>query len=139
VIAGDDGSDDATAALNVAVVIAIATGAQLTLALAISGVPGLPRPGTAERDDLIAAVEGALRERAGQVLAGGAERARVAAAIDDPALLLLRLAESGAEPPLIAVGSRGLRLLERLRLGSTSTKVLHAAHCPVLVASTRAD
>lgn len=34
---------------------------------------------------------------------------------------------------LIAGGSRGLGLLERLRLGSVSTKVLRAATGPVLV------
>lgn len=62
-----------------------------------------------------------------------ADQVGVTAAIDDPAALLLHEAESAPDPALIAVGSRGLRLLERLRLGSVSTKVLHAAHCPVLV------
>jgi nucleotide-binding universal stress UspA family protein len=37
------------------------------------------------------------------------------------------------ESALIAVGSRGLGLAKRLRLGSVSTKVLRAARGPVLV------
>jgi nucleotide-binding universal stress UspA family protein len=33
----------------------------------------------------------------------------------------------------VAVGSRGLDVTQRIRLGSVSTKVLHAAKGPVLV------
>jgi nucleotide-binding universal stress UspA family protein len=39
--------------------------------------------------------------------------------------------ELGAD--LIVVGTRNGNALERLVLGSTSTKVLHHAHCDVLV------
>ena len=49
------------------------------------------------------------------------------------AAALLRTAEEGGAPALIAVGSRGLGALDRLRLGSVSTTVLHAARGPVLV------
>jgi nucleotide-binding universal stress UspA family protein len=38
-----------------------------------------------------------------------------------------------AEQTLIGVGSRGLGAVRRMRLGSVSTKVLHAAKGPVLV------
>lgn len=139
VISGDDGSNDAVTAATIAAALAEATGAQLTLARAIPEGPGLPRPGTKQADDLIAAVEGELQERARQLVADQADQVQAVAAVDDPAALLLRLADSVPSPALIAVGSRGLRLLERLRLGSISTKVLHAAPCPVLIAPQRSE
>ena len=49
----------------------------------------------------------------------------------DPAATILREAE-GAKV-LVAVGSRGLGPVRRMRLGSVSTKVLRAAKGPVLV------
>ena len=51
----------------------------------------------------------------------------------EPATALLEAAGEGAERALLAVGSRGLDATRRLRLGSVSTKVLHAAHGPVLI------
>lgn len=54
------------------------------------------------------------------------------AVADDPAAAILEVADGPEEGPssLIVVGSRGLRAAARLRLGSTSTKLLHAAHWP---------
>jgi nucleotide-binding universal stress UspA family protein len=55
-------------------------------------------------------------------------------AAGDAAVTLLDKAREGDEArALIAVGSRGLGLARRLRLGSVSTEVLRAAQCPVLV------
>jgi nucleotide-binding universal stress UspA family protein len=55
-------------------------------------------------------------------------------AAGDAAVALLAKAREGDEArALIAVGSRGLGLTRRLRLGSVSTKVLRAARGPVLV------
>jgi len=55
-------------------------------------------------------------------------------AAGDAAVALLDKAREGDEArALIAVGSRGLGLAKRLRLGSVSTKVLRAARGPVLV------
>ncbi len=54
----------------------------------------------------------------------------------DAAVALLEAA-AGTEGPddstLVAVGSRGLGVVDRLRLGSTSTKVMRAARGPALV------
>ena len=41
--------------------------------------------------------------------------------------------EEAPERTLLAVGSRGLGAIGRMRLGSVSTKVVHAAKGPVLV------
>lgn len=139
VVVGDDGSANAAIAAGTAAVIAEAMGAQLTLAQAIPDEPGFPRPGTEKLREMIVAVEAGMRERVARLTSRGAGQTHFVAAVDDPAALLLRLAESAPEPALIVVGSRGLRLFERLRLGSVSTKVLHAAPCPVMVTPQRAD
>ncbi|MEX2646246.1 MAG: universal stress protein, partial [Gaiellaceae bacterium] len=53
-------------------------------------------------------------------------------AIGEPAAKIVETAdELGAD--LIVIGTRNGSALERLVLGSTSTKVLHHAHCDVLV------
>ena len=52
----------------------------------------------------------------------------------DAAACLLEAAEEVApERTLLAVGSRGLGVIGRMRLGSVSTKVVHAAKGPILV------
>jgi nucleotide-binding universal stress UspA family protein len=53
--------------------------------------------------------------------------------IDGVALTLLHMAQETDEPTLISVGSRGLGMISRARLGSVSTKVVRAADGPVLV------
>ncbi|HEX2728172.1 MAG TPA: universal stress protein [Rubrobacteraceae bacterium] len=53
--------------------------------------------------------------------------------IDGIALTLLETAAETGEPTLISVGSRGLGLMQRSRIGSVSTKVVRAADGPVLV------
>ena len=62
----------------------------------------------------------------------GIARVEMEAIFGDPAAIIVDAAEATG-PGLIAVGSRGLGTIERLRLGSVSTKVLHAAAGPVLI------
>jgi nucleotide-binding universal stress UspA family protein len=52
---------------------------------------------------------------------------------DDPAAAILEVTQEEEEPTLIAVGSRGRGPIQRMRLGSVSTKVVRAAPGPVLV------
>lgn len=56
-------------------------------------------------------------------------------AVGDAAAEHLEAAEEGnaSEKVLVAVGNRGLGAIRRMRLGSVSTKVLHAAKGPVLI------
>ena len=72
-----------------------------------------------------------LRERADKLEGALGRRLRVQIAVSDPAAAILREAEG--EKVLVAVGSRGLGPVRRMRLGSVSTKVLRAAKGPVLV------
>jgi nucleotide-binding universal stress UspA family protein len=54
--------------------------------------------------------------------------------VGDAAASLMEAAEADApERTLLAVGSRDLGAIGRMRLGSVSTKVVHAAKGPVLV------
>ncbi|MBA3471946.1 MAG: universal stress protein [Rubrobacter sp.] len=76
----------------------------------------------------------ALTDRAREIEGAFGLRSRVEIAAGDPANSLLRATEEDvAEQTLIAVGSRGLGVVRRVRLGSVSTKVLHAAKGPVLI------
>jgi nucleotide-binding universal stress UspA family protein len=75
--------------------------------------------------------QSALAEAKALLAENGIE-ARGAAPVGDPAAEIVRVAdESGAD--LVVLGARGLNPLERLVLGSVSTKVLHEAPCDVLV------
>ncbi len=52
--------------------------------------------------------------------------------VGDPAAEIVKVAEeTGAD--LIVVGSRGLNRMQGMLLGSVSDRVVHLAHCPVLV------
>jgi nucleotide-binding universal stress UspA family protein len=85
-------------------------------------------------DDALRRAERDLHERAKELrrVAGG--RPRIELAAGDAVVALLQEAREGDEArTLIAVGSRGIGLARRLRLGSVSTKVLRAAEGPVLV------
>ncbi len=53
--------------------------------------------------------------------------------VGDPATAILDVAER-EEAGLIVLGTRGLGIAERWLIGSVSDKVLHHAHCSVLVA-----
>jgi nucleotide-binding universal stress UspA family protein len=76
-----------------------------------------------------------LEERAARIGKASGVRPSVRLSVGDPAACLLDAAEEEGAPEktLIAVGSRGLGTMRRIRLGSVSTKVLRAAKGPVLI------
>ena len=85
-------------------------------------------------DDELRREKRALEARAAEIEDALGTRPRVRIDVEDPAASLIEAAEEDApEGTLIAVGSRGLGAMQRLRLGSVSTKVLRAAKGPVLV------
>jgi nucleotide-binding universal stress UspA family protein len=136
VIVGDDGSAIAEHATQLAAQLAALYGAQGVLVRGYQPVltPDLANPRTAQRhDELLEAAELALAARAASLTGAFGARPEPRLTIGDPAAILVAAAEAAEAPALIAVGSRGLGAFDRFRLGSTSTKVLHAAHCPVLV------
>lgn len=130
VVVGHDGSAEAVRAADLAARIGSLFGADGVLVRAAHGQPLGPYT---PADGAIVEGAAALAPRADRMAALLGRRPAIRVAFGDPAALLLATAEEGDSPALIAVGSRGLGALRRRWLGSTSTKVLHAAHGPVLI------
>jgi nucleotide-binding universal stress UspA family protein len=144
VVIGDDGSDDAKKAAQLAARIGKLSG---TAALLVRAYPRLPETDPEGReldprivDDELRGEERALDARAAQIEDASGIRPRVRVDVGDPAACLIEAAEEGTpEKTLLAVGSRGLGAVRRLRLGSVSTKVLRASRGPVLVVKSGPD
>lgn len=140
VVAGDDGSPEAGDASRVGAEVARMLGASLSLVQAVPQLhEGDLAPGGPTADDLAERVRARLEARAAaleEILAG---RPEVALAVGDPTVALLHAVDGAGGPALLAVGSRGLGGLTRMRVGSVSTKLLRSAHSPVLVAPRRAE
>jgi nucleotide-binding universal stress UspA family protein len=138
VVIGDDGSEAAKKAGEMASSIGGLFGARAALVRTYPEFPEVDQVGRAldprAVDDALHRAEQDLRERAEELgrLVGGRPRIEIAAG-DAAAALLEKAREADEDRALIAVGSRGLGLARRLRLGSVSTKVLRAASGPVLV------
>ncbi len=154
VVTGDDGSADAARAIDLTAQLCHTLGAGATIVRALPE-PKLPAgrddalvqagsafvrravpansPGAAPREALVGQATTALADRAIALAGRFGRRPAIVAAIGDPTALLLDAAAAAPQPALLAVGSRGLGAFSRLRLGSVSTKLLHAATGPVLV------
>ncbi len=138
VVIGDDSSEDAMEAGELATRIGKLFG---TTTLLVRAHPRLPEADPKGRglnarmvDDELRREQGALEARAAEIEEASGIRPRARIAVGDPAASLIEAAEEGApESTLIAVGSRGLGAVQRLWLGSVSTKVLRASRGPVLV------
>ena len=139
VIVGEDFSEDAKRAGELAASIAALYGSRVTLIYAHPDLPEVP-PG--EVRDAAARELGDIRERDEERLESRAEelgtlldsRPEIRVSDGYPAKVILEAANEGEKPALVAVGSRGLAGITRTRLGSVSTKVVTAAPGPVLVA-----
>ncbi len=88
---------------------------------------------TASPDDALRRYELDLEWRASRLERELGQRPRIRVMEGEVASVILKAAEESGKPALIAVGRRGLGMVDRLRLGSVSTKVLRAAAGPVLV------
>jgi nucleotide-binding universal stress UspA family protein len=139
VIVGEDFSDNARKAGELAASIATLYGSRVILIYAHPDLPEVP-PG--EVRDAAVRELGDIRERDEERLESRAEelkeilgsRPEIRVSDGYPAKVILEAANEGEKPPLVAVGSRGLAGITRTRLGSVSTKVVTAAPGPVLVA-----
>ena len=136
IVAGADGSPEGTGAVALAGRLACKLGTALTLVRALSPLPSIPgeTPGALaeRRDAAFAAAEADLRSVARRLVGAGEPRPTVVVAATDAAALLLDTATSDG-PVVLVVGRRGLGGWQRLRLGSVSTKLLHAAPGSLLI------
>ncbi len=138
VIFGEDGSQAARAAGDLGASLCGRHGA---LALVLHAYPRLPEVDAEGResnprivDDELRRAEKALLERSRELESRLGSRPKVRLVVGNAAACLLEAAEEDApERTLVAVGSRDLGVIRRMRLGSVSTKVVHAARGPVLV------
>jgi nucleotide-binding universal stress UspA family protein len=138
VVFGDDGSEASRAAGDLAAALCGRHGAR---GLVVRAFPRLPEVDVEGREsdarmveDELRHEEGALMEREGELEGLLGSRPKTRLAVGDAAEKVLEAADAeAAERTLVAVGSRGLGAIGRMRLGSVSTKVLHAARGPVLV------
>ena len=138
VVFGDDGSEPSRAAGDLAAAFCGRHGAR---GLVVRAFPRLPEVDVEGREsdarmveDELRHEESALMERAGELEGPLGSRPKTKLAVGDAAEKVLEAADAeAAERTLVAVGSRGLGAIGRMRLGSVSTKVLHAARGPLLV------
>jgi nucleotide-binding universal stress UspA family protein len=138
VIFGDDGSEAARAAGDLGASLCGHHGAR---ALVLHAYPRLPEVDAAGRgfdprivDDELRRAFSALLERSRELESRLGSRPKARLVVGEAAASLLEAAEKDTpERTLLAVGSRDLLMIGRMRLGSVSTKVVHAAKGPVLV------
>lgn len=143
IVAGEDGSEPARKAEDLAAEIGKLSEADMTL---IHVYPELPevyeegrRMDPRMTDDELRRAEMELGKRAGEIQENLGKRPKIAITVGDAAASLVNTAEARGENTLVVVGSRGMGPVKRLRLGSVSTKVLRAAEGPVLVYPAGAD
>jgi nucleotide-binding universal stress UspA family protein len=136
IVVAYDSSDHADRALDRAV--ELATGGTELVAVSAARLSTLAREagpvggGTSAVDPIEAEAAREGLDKARARLADKSVSVRTVEAHGDPADAVVRVAEDeGAD--LIVVGTRGLNLAQRALLGSVSTKIVHHAHCDVLV------
>ena len=138
VVIGDDNSEAAEEAGELAAVIGRLVGARVTLVRAYRKLPKMDverrELNARMADDELRREERKLWERATQIQEAHEIRPAVRLSAGDPAARILEAAEEGdaSEKTLVAVGSRGLGTMRRMRLGSVSTKVLRALEVATL-------
>jgi nucleotide-binding universal stress UspA family protein len=140
IVVGTDGSDTAARAVDEAVRLAKALGAEIRIVSAYEPLRGAKIVGAPEGAAKVWAplpdtlVNSTLEQAAAKVRTSGV-RVETHAVEKDPADALLEVAaEVGAS--LIVVGSRGMHGAKRFVLGSVPNKVSHRAPCNVLIVST---
>lgn len=138
VVVGDDGSEFAEKAGELAASIGMLFGADGVLVRAYRDPPepigGWSAEDRRKLDDVLFRQEEALKERAKVLEEVLGNHPGIKVLEGDAAAAILEVAEPGDErKTLVGVGSHGSGVIKRALLGSVSTKVLRAARGPVLI------
>jgi nucleotide-binding universal stress UspA family protein len=131
VVIGDDYSEDAKKAAELAASIARLYEAETLLVHAYPSV--VEESSGTEANDAMRRAEEQLEERANGLKDILGYEPRTVMTSDNAVVALLEVAREGDGPTLVAVGSRGLGAVGRARLGSVSSKVVRAAPGATLV------
>jgi nucleotide-binding universal stress UspA family protein len=140
ILLASDGSDHALQATEAAAEIARKFGARVTL-LTVFNPPIMSPPFLGGPEPLIDAeilvqqaeeVQEAVERRTGEVLEKHTVPYECLREVGHPVDHIVSVAER-EKVDLIVMGSRGLGGLQSFLLGSVSDRVLHHAHCPVLI------
>jgi nucleotide-binding universal stress UspA family protein len=141
IVIGDDGSADASRVATLGAALGHLYGAKVILARVMPELPMFRWYEEGQRaatekiyEDMLARARDDVTGDARRLSVAGMAAPEPVVVAGDPATVVLDIAESESAPTLIAVGCRGLGPLGRLRLGSVSTKLLHAARGPLLIA-----
>ncbi|HEU5328674.1 MAG: universal stress protein [Thermomicrobiales bacterium] len=132
IVSGDDGSVTAGVAAQLAAHLGACCDLPVTLVHAEPALAGQAPGDNKDRARALRQSVTMLERRARGLEPGPERRLRIKVVAGDPAEALLSTA-AGRGPALIVVGSRGLGLVDRLRLGSVSNTLLHSASDPVLI------
>ncbi len=133
-IVGEDFSEDAKKAGEIAASIGALYGSHLLLLYANPDLPEASQgEAPTESGEMREREEGTLQNRANELEGILGSHPEVRLSGGSPAPVILEEAQRESPPALIAVGSRGLAGLTRTRFGSVSTKVVTTAPGPVLV------
>jgi nucleotide-binding universal stress UspA family protein len=144
ILIGDDGSAESRRAAEIAALIGGASDAE---ALLVRAVPAIPPPGGGGEGtgraarfqaEALARAETDLADLADALTPLLGRRPSVYPTVEDAPIALVRLADDGESPALIAVGTRGTSPVGQLWLGSTAIEVLTCATGSVLVCPHRA-
>jgi nucleotide-binding universal stress UspA family protein len=138
IVVGTDGSETASAAVALAVELALDQGAKLHLVVGVHSptAVAVPAGGANVSDPSGGGLLRGLAQRMLENVAGDLEglETEIHTGVGDPAEVIISTAdEVGAD--LIVVGSKGLRGTRRV-LGSVPNSVAHKAGCHVLIART---
>lgn len=130
ILLATDSSEDAALALGAAVELSNSTGSELHLVTVVPGYPDYPEAAEQIQNDARVTIEKQARniEKAGGEIA----EQHLQVSGRDRAQQIVQVAED-IEAELIIMGSRGLRGLKRMLMGSVSDSVVRHAHCPVMV------
>lgn len=141
IVAGEDSSEDARRAGELAANFAKLFGADMLLAHVVSlqwMVLKAKSQGTDMVDEGMRRAEEHLEQQAEDLEGLSGLRPRTRAEMGYPALTLAGIAEE-EERTLLVIGSRGLNTIKRAMLGSVSSNVLRTVEGPVLVVPPQSD
>ncbi|HSK84906.1 MAG TPA: universal stress protein [Rubrobacter sp.] len=139
IVVGEDSSDDAQRAGELAASIGTIFGANVVLVRAYVEFPEISEEvrvseGILTLEDALRYQERELEERASALEREVGVPPQVRLSEGYAAAVIAAIVEEGGEPTLTVVGRRGLGTLDRLILGSVSSKVMRVVKGPVLLA-----